>query len=102
MESTSASYLFLTSQYGLEEEDVNAVRLRRVCITIKIEEVEDVLLALHLLHDLVNVDLSKLLILIHCIHDSRSLYTKSVVLLKIITWGIFNLLRGKSPRCLES
>ena len=66
--SKYCAYLFSTSGNLLQEEDVDCVQLRQVCLTLLSEEVVDVLLRGHLLHDLFDVHLLQsrcLLVMLH-------------------------------------
>jgi hypothetical protein len=59
--SHARTYFLLSPHDLLEEEDVDGVNLGQVGLILQHEEVVELLLALELLHDLMDVDLSKAL-----------------------------------------
>ncbi len=65
MRPQSRTYFFLPRGDLLEEVRVDGVDLRQVGLTLEREEVVDVLLRLHLLHHVVDVDSLDLLLWIH-------------------------------------
>ena len=61
-------YLLLPTRDLFKEVDVDSVKLRQVCLALKRQEVVDIFLRLHLLDEIVHVDLLESLLWLVLLH----------------------------------